>query len=112
MNSIIIHKIIVGYYKVYFLVKMGGMSTFEFVPSSYKIRYVDSLMPSNITSLNKKEIDTNGRWFTVIIPNHSVETTGTEKTNNRGIEFKFTCTESDLTVGWLLSEVSRKYNDM
>lgn len=26
---------------------MGGLSTFEFVPSDYKVKYIDSLMPGN-----------------------------------------------------------------
>lgn len=91
---------------------MGGMSTFEFVPSNYKIRYMDSLMPSNITSLDGKNMDTKGRWFKVIIPNQTVEKSVIERTGSRGIEFKFVWHESDLTVGWLLSEVSRKYNEM
>ena len=65
---------------------MGGMSTFEFVPSSYKIRYVDSLLPSNVTSLNEKDGQTEGKVFRVVIPNQSVEKG--EKEDKR-IEFKF-----------------------
>ena len=47
---------------------MGGMTSFEFVSSNYKIRYIDSLIPSNITSLDGKEEDFKGKKIRVLIP--------------------------------------------
>lgn len=68
---------------------MGGMSSFEFVPSSYKIKYVDSLLPSNITGLDDADADTKGRKYKVIIPDSLVEHSGKVATNAQGTELVF-----------------------
>ena len=52
---------------------MGGMSSLEFVPSDYKIRYVDSLNPSNITSLDGKNKEIVNKRVKVIIPSKLIE---------------------------------------
>lgn len=68
---------------------MGNISAFEFVPSDYKIRYVDSMNPSNITSLNQKDMDTTGKKITVVIPKHLADYDSSQGLKTDGIELKF-----------------------
>lgn len=43
---------------------MGGLPSFEFVPSDYKIKYIDSQLPA---THNIKGTSTKGKIFMVIL---------------------------------------------
>ena len=77
---------------------MGGITSFDFVPSDYRIKYIDSLVPDTISNSNQYEKSTKGKKFKVMFNKNLIET--------------FTWTEPDLTVGWLLSETTRKYDEL
>ena len=47
---------------------MGSVTSFEFVPSDYKIRYTDGLNPSNISSLDGKNESISAKKIRVLIP--------------------------------------------
>lgn len=77
---------------------MGGISSLDFVPKSYKIKYIDSLIPSNISNVSGINETTKGKIFRIMFDKTHTET--------------FVCQESDLTVGWLLSEATRRYDEL
>lgn len=72
------------------------MASLDFVPSDYKIKYVDSLHPSNIAGLGDQFKSNKGRTIRVKIAKDIIE--------------DIYCPDADLTVGWLLSEVTRRYD--
>lgn len=73
------------------------MASLDFVPSDYKIKYVDSLIPSNITGYGEQFKSNKPRKIRVKIAKDTVE--------------DIFCPDADLTVGWLLSEVNRRYDE-
>lgn len=77
---------------------MGGISSLEFVSKGYKIKYIDSLIPSNISNVTGVNENIEGKIFKVMFDKTHIES--------------FLCEESDLTVGWLLSEATRKYDQL
>ena len=79
---------------------MGGIGSFEFVPTYYKIKYVDSLDPNWETPRDRKAGSSGTKTLKVLMGKGVIE------------EFTFKPSQSDLTVGWLLSEVSRRYDNL
>lgn len=75
---------------------MGLMASLDVVPSNYKIKYVDSLVPSNISGLGDQFKSNKARTIRVKIAKDIIE--------------DIHCPDADLTVGWLLSEVTRRYD--
>lgn len=73
------------------------MASLDFVPSDYKIRYVDSLIPSNFTGYGDQFKSNKARTIRVRIAKNMIE--------------DIYCPDADLTVGWLLSEVNRRYDE-
>ena len=77
---------------------MGSLSSFEFVPSDYKIRYLDSMTQTKCMRGLKNSDHDNGKTLKVVI--------------NKDHIIQIFWPESDLTIGWLLSEVKRKFDEI
>ena len=77
---------------------MGGLSSFDLVPSDYKIRYLDSIAQAKWTRGVVNAENDQGKTLQVMIDKEHI--------------IKVYCPESDLTIGWLLSEVKRQYAEM
>ncbi|CAI2386894.1 unnamed protein product [Moneuplotes crassus] len=75
---------------------MGVMASLDVIPSDYSIKYVHSLIPSNIAGLGQQFKSNKARTIRVKIAKNIVE--------------DIHCPDADLTVGWLLSEVTRRYD--
>lgn len=75
---------------------MGAIPSLDFVPSNYKIKYIDSMTPSK-HMLHMKE-KPKAKFLRVMISKGHIETVA--------------CRSVDLTVGWLLSEITRRYQDL
>ena len=75
---------------------MGLMASLDFVPSDYKIKYIDSLIPSSIAGLGEQFESNEARTIRVKIAKDIIE--------------DIYCPDADLTIGWLLSEVNRRYD--
>lgn len=75
---------------------MGLMASLDVVPSDYKIKYVHSLIPSNIAGLGNQFKSNKARTIRVKIAKDIIE--------------DIYCPDADLTIGWLLSEVTRRYD--
>jgi serine/threonine protein kinase len=75
---------------------MGLMASLDVVPSDYKIKYIDSLVPSNIAGLGDQFKSNKARTIRVKIAKDIIE--------------DIYWPDADLTVGWLLSEVTRQYD--
>ena len=69
----------------------------DFVPNDYKIKYIDSLIPSNISGLGEQFESNKSRTIRVKIAKDIIE--------------DIYCPDADLTIGWLLSEVTRRYDE-
>jgi hypothetical protein len=77
---------------------MGAIPSFEFVPSNYKIKYVDSLV-SNSLKMHKEQTSLIGeKTLRVIITNENIKT--------------INLYDAELTVGWLLSTVTKIYDEL
>ena len=76
---------------------MGIMSSLDFVPNDYKIRYVDGLIPNSFTGFGEQYKSNKPRKIRVKIAKDMVE--------------DIYIPDADLTVGWLLSEVNRRYDE-
>ena len=76
---------------------MGVVSSLDFVPNDYKIKYIDSLIPSNISGLGEQFESNKARTIRVKIAKDIIE--------------DIYCPDADLTIGWLLSEVTRRYDE-
>ena len=77
---------------------MGVISSLEFVPRDYKIRYADMIVQAKQTrGLNDSKDDT-GKTLKVMITKDYIITVFWP--------------ESDLTIGWLLSEVTRRFDEL
>lgn len=75
---------------------MGVIPSLEFVPSDYKIKYVDSLV-SNSFKIHKEQTTFIGlKSIRVIISKKIIET--------------IKLPDAELTVGWLLGEVTKIYD--
>lgn len=72
------------------------MASLDVVPSDYKIKYVNSLIPSNIAGLGDQFKSNKARTIRVKIAKDIIE--------------DIHCPDADLTVGWLLSEATRRYD--
>jgi len=75
----------------------GALTSLDFVPQDYKIKYIDSMNKSS-KEYNKDSVDTKGKLISVMIEKDCI--------------LDIILPESDLTVGWLLSEVTRRYNEI
>ena len=72
------------------------MASLDFVPSDYKIKYIDSLIPSNIAGLGSQFESNDARTIRIKIAKDIIE--------------DIYCPDADLTIGWLLSEITRRYD--
>lgn len=72
------------------------MASLDFVPSDYKIKYIDSLIPSNIAGLGSQFESNQARTIRIKIAKDIIE--------------DIYWPDADLTVGWLLSEITRRYD--
>lgn len=72
----------------------AAITSLDFVPQDYKIKYIDS-NNRNLREYNTDEFDTKGKTIKVMITQQNIQ--------------EITLPESDLTVGWLLSEVISRY---
>jgi hypothetical protein len=79
---------------------MGGISTFDFVPADYKIKYIDSTTPGFYSSDDSYTGFKGIKTYKVLISKGIVET------------FEADFSNAELTVGWLLSEVTRRYGQL
>jgi hypothetical protein len=79
---------------------MGGISSFEFVPTDYKIKYVDSLALESDSTRGGKKAPTGSKTLKVMLSKNVTE------------QFYVDFNIADLTVGWLLSEVNRRYDQI
>ncbi len=75
---------------------MGLMASLDGIPSDYTIKYVNSLIPSNIAGLGHQFKSNKARTIRVKIAKDIIE--------------DIHCPDADLTVGWLFSEVTRRYD--
>ena len=75
---------------------MGIIGSLDFVASDFRIKYVDSMIPSNMVGYPGSSKTTKGKKIRVKIAKDIIE--------------DIVLPDSDLTVGWLLSEVTRRYD--
>ena len=74
------------------------MSSLEFVPSDYKIRYADSVVQAKLSRGIKNSHDDEGKTLKVMLTKDHI--------------ISVFWPESDLTIGWLLSEVTRRFDEV
>jgi hypothetical protein len=77
---------------------MGVIPSFEFVPSNYKIKYVDSLVSSSLKIHEEQKSLIGEKTLRVIITNENIKT--------------INLSDAELTVGWLLSTVTKIYDEL
>lgn len=79
---------------------MGGISSFDFVPSDYKVKYADSTFSGFYNSDSSYDGSRDTKYYKVVISKGVVET------------FEADFSNAEITVGWLLSEVNRRYDQL
>lgn len=75
---------------------MGIISSLDFIPSDFQIKYIDNMVPKNISIHNQLAESSKTKNIRVKIAKDIVEDIRVE--------------DPDLTVGWLLSEITRRYD--
>lgn len=77
---------------------MGVISSLEFVPSDYKIKYVDSVVKQQMKIHKSRSVQIGHKSVKLLFGKGIVET--------------ISCPDDDMTIGWLLSVATRLYESL